>query len=342
MQVKAPQLSGRPLLDIEPDRALFVPPKGTMDVLRRSVERQLNVLVLGGLGIGKTTLLRQLAYELEHDGGHPVFVDAGVAETPAAFLQLVRYTLGIAPTPIEALGAGLAAGFRPAPPPGTSAELVQLVQSLRPEGEEAAGAAVILVDSLDPDQAHTVFGRLRDEVWQLPYTWVVAGEERARGRYLSPPADAFFDVVLSIPRWGSEDLEEILDRRLSARDVTGRQRKTLVQLADGNPRRLLALARESVVEGRDASAIGKLRAERLRHAAELGRDHSMVLAELEAHGPVSASDEDFLRRMGWPRERAARVLKDLERAGITRGVSRPGESGRPRRVYEVREPSQAS
>ena len=313
-----------------------------MDALRRSIERQLNVLVLGGLGIGKTTLLRQLAYELEHDGERPVFVDAGVAETPVAFLQLVRYTLGIAPTRIEALGAGLTAGFRPAPPAGTSAELVQLVQSLRPEGEEAAGAAVILVDSLDPDQAHTVFGRLRDEIWQLPYTWVVAGDERARGRYLSPPADAFFDVVLSIPPWDSRNLEEILSRRLSPRDATARERKTLVRLAGGNPRRLLAIARESVIEGRDPAAISELRAERERRAAELGRDHSMVLAELEEHGPVSASDEDFLRRMGWPRERAARVLKELERAGITKGVSRPGESGRPRRVYEIREPSQAS
>lgn len=313
-----------------------------MDVLRRSVERRLNVLLLGESGAGKTTLLRQLAYELEQKDGRPIFVDAAVVETPAAFLQLVRYSLGIAPTPIETLGAGLTAGLRPAPPRDTSAELVRLVQSLRPDGANVTGEEAILVDSLDPDQAHTVFGRLRDEVWQLPYAWVVAGDERARGRYLSPPADAFFDVVLSIPPWDPEDLEEILRRRLSPRDITARQRKSLTELAGGNPRRLLSLARESVIEGRDPASMSRLRAERERKAADLGRDHSMALAELEESGPVSASDEEFLRRMGWPRERAARVLKDLERAGIARGVSRPGETGRPRRFYEIVEAPKAS
>jgi hypothetical protein len=196
---------------------------------------------------------------------------------------------------------------------------------------------VVLVDSLDPDQAHTVFGRLRDEVWQLPYTWVVAGDERARGSYLSPPADAFFDVVLSIPAWKPDDLEEVLKRRLPPNDLSGRARRVLATLAHGNPRRLLSLARASVIEGHDPLLLAELRAQREAKAAELGRDHSMALAELEEAGAVSASDEEFLRRMGWPRERAARVLKDLERAGLARGVSRPGESGRPRRFYEVRD-----
>jgi hypothetical protein len=40
----------------------------------------------------------------------------------------------------------------------------------------------------------------------------------------------------------------------------------------------------------------------------LGRPHAMAMAELEALGGASASDEEFLRRLGWTRPRASQVL----------------------------------
>jgi predicted transcriptional regulator len=59
----------------------------------------------------------------------------------------------------------------------------------------------------------------------------------------------------------------------------------------------------------------------------------MLLAELEARGAASASEEDLLRSLGWTRTRAVQVFSDLERAGLVTSETEKGSSGRPRKVY---------
>jgi hypothetical protein len=60
----------------------------------------------------------------------------------------------------------------------------------------------------------------------------------------------------------------------------------------------------------------------------------MLLAELEASSePLSPSDERLLERMGWNRERAGQVFRDLEQAGIVGFAEERQPRGRPRKLY---------
>src|SRR5438093_6115292 len=102
------ELSGRPLLDTKLDQALFAGRHTELDRLLTSVERGLNVLLLGERGSGKTTLLRSLAYELRQKSPDhsPAFVEGPLAEDVQTFIHLVRHRLGLStatgPTPLEA------------------------------------------------------------------------------------------------------------------------------------------------------------------------------------------------------------------------------------------------
>jgi len=165
---------------------------------------------------------------------------------------------------------------------------------------------------------------------------VIAGDVRHRASYLTPPADAFFDVLVTIPDWSPERLHEMLARRIADEDLSEADINRLAELADGNPRRMLSIAREAIVEGRRPGSLVRERRERRGRAAEISPDAAALVETLEEVGPVSASDHKLLDALEWPRERAARALKDLERAGLVTGSSRrTEEGGRPRRVYEL-------
>jgi predicted transcriptional regulator len=62
----------------------------------------------------------------------------------------------------------------------------------------------------------------------------------------------------------------------------------------------------------------------------------MLLAELEARGAASASDEELLRSLGWTRPRAVQVFSELEEAGLVASETEKGPTGRPRKVYRPR------
>lgn len=53
---------------------------------------------------------------------------------------------------------------------------------------------------------------MRDELWQMEHQWVVAIEDDERSILLAPPADAFFDQVVSLEMTGSELLEVVHKR----------------------------------------------------------------------------------------------------------------------------------
>ena len=65
----------------------------------------------------------------------------------------------------------------------------------------------------------------------------------------------------------------------------------------------------------------------------------MAMHELEALGGASASDEEFLRRLGWTRARASQVLGELADAKlVTASDEQTPAAGRPRRVFRPAEP----
>lgn len=314
-------LSGRPLLDTEPDHQLFA---GRDDELARLIDladRGVNVLVVGERGAGKTTMLRQLAYGLRQidSESRPAFVEGRLAETPRMFIDLVRNRLGL---PAGNGGA----------PPFEDADLPALVATLR-DGVPS-GRRVVLVDELSAGTVGaTVFGRLRDELWQLPITWVVAVTEDDAGVLLTPPADAFFEEVMRLEPLSWDEQRQILEARIGHEGAL-----IAAQIDEGNPRRLLMLARAAKDSGLSMIKRQAALTDRWAAVKKLGRPASMLMAELESLGPSSASDEKLLGRLGWTRSRAVQVLRELEANGLVTSTFVKGPTGGRRKLYRPVDP----
>lgn len=335
-------LSGRPLLATRADQRLFAGREDVTSRLVQAVRSRFNVLLLGERGVGKTSLLHHLSYELRRLDEPPktVYVDASLAADATELLLLVRYGLGRQPQPLQETLASLPFGRDRHPLPEVG-QLLQILESLSERGAGGDMPDVVLADGLPAHVAHAVFGQLRDELWQLPLRWVVSGDVERRADYLRPPADAFFDVALTL-----EPLDEAAQRNLLARRL-GRGAlpradllTALLSGGGGNPRRTIALARELAASDASPDAVA-LAGERWRQRlGTLTRPARMLVAELEARrDPVSASDPELLARLGWTRERAGQVLRQLEAEGLVEAAAeRPsdGRPGRPRKVYSLR------
>jgi hypothetical protein len=88
--------------------------------------------------------------------------------------------------------------------------LVTQIRRLR----EAPEGSMILLDDPDADQAAVLFGRLRDELWQLPAWFTAAVNPTVEAASLQhPPADAFFDDRIELAPFGPDDATEMLRLR---------------------------------------------------------------------------------------------------------------------------------
>jgi hypothetical protein len=327
------ELSGRPLLDTKPDQALYVSRAGPHEAVWSALRRNLNVLVLGERGVGKTTFLRHLAYDLRGEGLAAAFVDGSVPEDAGDFLRFVGHRLQATPTRLPRA----ASAFRDFAQPEQQAgpPLIELLQELQ-SGLSEAVRTVVLVDEMPSAvAAHSIFGRLRDEVWQLPLTWLVGAAEKDAAAYLTPPADAFFDVVTNLRPFTQVQQSEFLRKRL------GPEATPLLSLlgdaSTGNPRQLLGLARRALAGKISPEAAFQTSHARLQKATVLGPSAAMLMAELESLGAVSASDKRLLSRLGWTRARASQVFKTLEEAELVVSSELKDGPGRPRKVYRLKD-----
>jgi energy-coupling factor transporter ATP-binding protein EcfA2 len=316
------RLDNRPLLGTI-DRDLFVAP-AIMPSLEAAVNRKLNVLVLGPPGSGKTTLLRSVA--ADHDGERPaVYVDLAPAQDATQALLVILDALG---QRWGAFGDMLRSSVVPETTP--SAALLRLARRL---GE--APASLLLVDSPPGEgHAHTLFGRLRDELWQQGHQWLVAANDVLRDELTRPPAAAFFDVQLELAALSSDEQHEFLLKRLASEP--GVDIDALVDQTDGLPRSMLELARAAVLSSVD-ELLAKREQQRAR-LAKLAPAASTIAAYLADHGPTSGSDPQLLATLGVSGQRARQVLRQLEDDGLVRSFPEQQQrQGRPRKLYELRQ-----
>lgn len=328
----------RPLYDTGADQQLFVAPT-EWEILRRALARQNNVLIAGARGSGKTSLLRQCQYALRQDGSAAVFVDANAVETPLELAMQVREALTGRPGAGESLRAGLATaavvvGGDPAPPPsGTS-------RAMFGELEAIAGAAeaFVLIDASGAAAAaHGLFGRMRDAIWHTPHHWVVAVDSDEKLAVLHPPADAFFDTVLDLSGLTTDSLIELLRRREASHELDPATVRQVAESADGNPRRALRTANQTVVLGSKPRDALFERGRLLDAASTLGRPHGMLMAELLDLGQASSSDEVLQQRLGLTRGRLTALLRELLDANLVEAASdRSQAPGRPKTIYRPR------
>ncbi len=320
------ELSGRPLFDNPVDAALFV---------ERDEEREIaancrdgvNTLLLGDRGMGKTSLLRHVLFELREEEFPAVGVDAGSAESVLDLIRMVAAALGRVRFESPQIDLLSAAGL------GETAAILRELRKLQPPKPETGPQTAVLIDlSAGAKNIHQLFGRFRDELWQLRFTWIVAAPTELRVDFLTPPADAFFEDVIQLRPLTREQQERLIQLRLEAGEKTPWR---LPWDGEANPRRLLEVVRESVRTGEPPEERLMARVQRENEVSALGRSASMLYAELEDYGPASASDREFLDRLGWSRQRAAQVLGELEVHGIVRADYQPAEGGRPRKVFSI-------
>lgn len=281
--------------------------------LHRALRDDRNVLIVGEHGSGKTTLLRRLIVD-SPDREFKV-VDAGLASTVYGLIRLIGRALDGPPTDETQSG-------------DDPVDLLDALASLPRE----RGVILVIDGPLDPDVAYVFFGRLRDQLWRLPYTWIVTATPEEAGALRTPPAHAFWSLVVDIGPLGSDEIDQLLRRALDDEELEQLKRESGGQWPISAPARHVVRWAQDILDGRSPTHDQDL----TRRADGLGRQAAMVLSELSAlDRPASAGDPELLRRLGWTRANASRWLSRMEAAGILRSFTGTGKGqGRPPKLYE--------
>jgi energy-coupling factor transporter ATP-binding protein EcfA2 len=326
-------LTARPLYDNDADAQFFVRPR-VWDSAIRAMDSGLNVAVLGARGAGKTTLLRQLQRQLREQDRRAAFVDAtAVADGLELAIRIRDAVRGGSDTMIDQLrlmGMGVAPGETPVAGAASRA-LVTVLSQL-----ESVEPTTVLVDASGSAEAlYTLFGRMRDVLWQQDHRWVVAIDADDRATALKPPADAFFDSVLTLGEWPLVDLLALLTRRWEGvKAPVPESFDKAAAAAHGNPREALRILSEDTVRDRDSTDPLEARGRLLNEASGLGRPHGMLMAELLDRGQASASDQALQRTLGVTRARLSQLLNELAAFGLVTAENERSEGpGRPRVIY---------
>lgn len=324
------QLSGRPLLDNAADQTLFV---GREDVLRKidgSLRHELNCLVIGDPGSGKTSLVRALMFRAQDT--------AGQSRAP---LQITYARANGARNAADLLVAVLDALRVEVNPAGKQLPALELLDILvnAMSDDAAAGTRVIVAEDVSGVAGAELFGALRDEVWQVRAQWLVTTSTAQAASLLRPPADVFFETRVELGSLTPEQAVDLVRRRLdlpSTADLSG-----LVEAADSareTPRRLLEVARElSAAPTVGGLLLTTVAGRKARSAAleQVSRPARMLATELEAVGWASASDERLLARLSWTRPRVVQVVAELESRGLVQMREENTGRGRPRKLYRL-------
>ena len=322
------RISLRPLLPTRAGSELFVGRNEELTQLEANVIAGANSLILAERGGGLTSFLNLAVRELElRDDLRVVVLPGEAAHTASDLLGAVADRLGNAgPQPATNLVAPERQRLATDTAAGLLSRLDLIAQLV---GALETRVAVVIDGVANPAVAHTVFGQLRNELWQMEQvTWVLGGAASQRGRYLEPPADAFWESVIDLRAFSDNDLFTILLKRELA--LAPGARDAVIDAADGNPMKLLIAARNAQ-EGRIPGQTDEDR--------KLTEPGARLLHYLQIHGASSASDQGLLSALGWTRARAQQVLTALEKSGLVKAelAQTDGSPGRPRKVYEVSE-----
>jgi len=302
------QLSQRALTASDADGELFVDRNEELGAVERALALGFSVYVAGPAGSGKTSVLRRLDSRL---GERAVFINVARVES------------------FSSLMAHLAHEIRtkdPARDPDHEAldgpHVGDTLVALRAVAFEHLGdtTPIVLLDGLEATLRHELFGRQRDELWEIPLRWVISGRSA-----LARPADTFFEAVVTLDHLDPASMRELLLRR--AATGTKDERHRLEQLANtlpllldpATPRQLLATARTVMLSAEPDLALDQL--QRRRNArVHLSPTADRVLDALSSLGPTHAGDERLLEEIGTTRSRVVQVLRELEDAGLVRSV----------------------
>jgi len=307
-----------PLLNTAADQGLFAEDDSRHRALDAAGKPR-NVLIVGEPGSGKSSLLYRVLWRAQAAHRPALFLDARLV---VGSYSLVNAFLAVAAEEGWVADA-------PAPPTDDPLGPARQIRRLR----EAPANALAVLDDLTSEQARTIFGQLRDELWQTPVSFSIAVRPDVANALSVPPADAFFDQRVVLQPLGGEAADELLRRRAEAGETS---LTSLGRTAPHQPRALLALA-----AGEMPPYDPERQNELIEQAADVaGRPGAMLVAELWARDGVSASDQELQRRLGVTRNRLTELLRALATNDILSSYAEPreGRTGRPRELYFIRQP----
>ncbi len=322
-------LGQRPLSASDADSQLFADRSYELKRVGRALDLGLNVYVWGARGSGRTSLLHQIQRR------RPASRYARLEGLEKLQDQLDEAERALVGTRVlerhRSLGLLAMMGLPAIAEQRAKADPLGHLRTAAIGGKQD-GAHVLLVDDLAASAIHELFGRLRDDMWELPIQWVVAGT----ASYLDPPADTFFDVTVELPSLDRDGLDELLTRRAASgtpqeeRLLLAEATSALDPLAPCTPRRALAVLRDLYLSDDAAEMASELSQIQSARAA-LSPTANKVLEAFMAHGPAHAGDERLLSEVGVTRSRVVQVLGELEEAGLVT-VERVGR----RKLYAPR------
>jgi energy-coupling factor transporter ATP-binding protein EcfA2 len=318
-------LRERPLLVDGLDAGLYVDRPALETSVLDPIRKGRNVLLLGESGSGKSTLLRKVVADFRREGRHAVIVNGTLADDAGGFLDLV-----------EAMLEEHLVGASEQPRARNESDLVRLVHAARRLRRDQSVA--ILVDGpISQPVAYDLFGRLRDELWSTGHSWTVAVRPADSAALRTPPADAFWSRMVEIPPLDLDETRQLLEAGLSSDEHRFIDQDR--PISGVYPRNLIQWVRERLEGGDDKRQLAT-DPQWFLTDTEVGRSEAIALTELQGLGrPVSVHDEDFLKRLGWSRPYAQRVLSGLEARGFLRSIpERNDQPGRPRKLYELSPP----
>lgn len=311
-------LTKRPLLDTVADQRLFVKDASRERAIKSSFQLS-NTLIVGEAGSGKTSLLYNIrANAGETSAPDVILIDARVAGDGRDLIDVLLK---------EAADDGWVEAAE-TPNRDDPFALVSQIRRLR----GAPDGSMILLDDPDPEQAATLFGRLRDELWQLPVWFTAAVNPSTYTSVLSqPPANAFFDTVIELEPFEPDAAVEML-----------RRRKHRGELAEAIATPTHALQPRAVLLSAEAGPGGRydveLQHDLLTRAEQVaGRAGAALVVEIWNRGAVSASDAELQRSLGVSRARLTQLLTLLANDGtlVSTSQTSSGAVGRPRTLYDI-------
>ena len=309
-------LSQRPLSSSNADHQLFVDRSDELARAGRSLSLGLNLYVSGSPGSGRTSFLHQI--QRGHTDARLVRLkDFEPLEDKLVEIEravhgrgvLYRsYTESVIPKfefPVRTKRVRVAGD-----------PLVNLRKATNELGADRP-RFLLLVDGLDGDGRRQLFGRLRDELWELPIQWVVSGTDSS----LEPPVDAFFESLIELEHLEQDALREMLHRR--ALSGTAEEQAVMRDIAESvsstvapcTPRWALSVARDIFLSD-DAMGASHRLEEMQQARSHLAESAARVLDGLMVHGPTHAGDEQLLAEVGVTRSRVVQVLAELETVGL--------------------------
>jgi len=303
-----------------------------------------NALVIGERGSGKTTLMNQALLKMSKQGLLAVSLKAleiGEHFSQQAFVaKLVNeFALPYEKLPRErakrfarTVATGLS-GIGPISVDGLldvrTASPLEPLRDVLTQLRTKFRAIAVFVDDCDKIEASEIWASLRgirDRVWELNISLVLSVLPEQAGIITSPPLDQFFPFLVSLHKFGRDDLRDLIERRLHNKNliVTDSALDELLLRSSGNPRVALTIVRRMLESYAGDTSKVVLDEEDVGRASLIFTNvksalEQALLSYLATHPETSASDPSLIKEMGVTRSRLVQVLSRLKSQGLVEG-----------------------